>query len=58
MGSKNNIFRKQVPKEPLFNELKVLGVKNMYDYLVDLFMYRYHNDIITDVLLAYLLYQN
>ena len=44
--------------EPLYKELKILDVKNIYNYLVGQFMFRYHNNLLPDVFDSYFITNN
>ena len=44
--------------EPLYKELKILDVKNIYNYLVGQFMFRYHNNLLPDVFDSYFIRNN
>ena len=44
---------KYAHNEPLFRELKILDVTNIYNYLVGKFMYRHHNNLLPDVFDSY-----
>ena len=44
--------------EPLYKELKILDVKNIYNYLVGQFIFRYHNNLLPDVFDSYFIRNN
>ena len=44
--------------EPLYKELKILDVKNIYNCLVGQFMFRYHNNLLPDVFDSYFIRNN
>ena len=44
--------------EPVYKELKILDVKNIYNYLVGQFMFRYQNNLLPDVFDSYFIRNN